>query len=205
MDYKEKYQQALERAKQGIKDCGDNEGRKKMIYNIFPSLAENEDERIREAIIQFLKVCLGINDKYPKEYSSESLREMISWLEEQKDKDALIKELGEYKTKYIQETIGEKFNERKNMQENKDDERLRKTTISFLKEFADQGYENAVECIDWLEKQKPVEWSEEDEKILMELLHYHESCLGCLATEERHKESRRWVDWLNSLKQRIGG
>ena len=32
-------------------------------------------------------------------------------------------------------------------------ERLRKTAISFLKDFAEQGYENAVECIDWLEKQ----------------------------------------------------
>ena len=32
----------------------------------------------------------------------------------------------------------------------KDDERLRKTTILFLKDFADKGYENAVECIDWL-------------------------------------------------------
>lgn len=32
-----------------------------------------------------------------------------------------------------------------------DDERLRKTTIDFLKYFADKGYENAVECIDWLE------------------------------------------------------
>ena len=36
---------------------------------------------------------------------------------------------------------------------NKDDERLRKTAIAFLKDFAEQGYENAVECIDWLEKQ----------------------------------------------------
>lgn len=36
---------------------------------------------------------------------------------------------------------------------NKGDERLRKTTIAFLKDFAEQGYENAVECIDWLEKQ----------------------------------------------------
>ena len=36
---------------------------------------------------------------------------------------------------------------------NKDNERLRKTTIAFLKDFAEQGYENAVECIDWLEKQ----------------------------------------------------
>ena len=35
----------------------------------------------------------------------------------------------------------------------KDNERLRKTTIAFLKNFAEQGYENAVECIDWLENQ----------------------------------------------------
>ena len=34
-----------------------------------------------------------------------------------------------------------------------EDERLRKTAISFLKDFAEQGYENAVECIDGLEKQ----------------------------------------------------
>lgn len=36
---------------------------------------------------------------------------------------------------------------------NKDNERLRKTTIALLKDFAEQGYENALECIDWLEKQ----------------------------------------------------
>lgn len=33
---------------------------------------------------------------------------------------------------------------------NEDEERLINTTISFLKDFADKGYENAVECIDWL-------------------------------------------------------
>ena len=37
--------------------------------------------------------------------------------------------------------------------EENNDERLRKTTISFLKDFAEQGYENAVECIDWLKNQ----------------------------------------------------
>lgn len=31
-----------------------------------------------------------------------------------------------------------------------DEERLINTSISFLKDFADKGYENAVECIDWL-------------------------------------------------------
>ncbi len=31
-----------------------------------------------------------------------------------------------------------------------DEDRLINTSISFLKDFADKGYENAVECIDWL-------------------------------------------------------
>lgn len=35
------------------------------------------------------------------------------------------------------------------------DERLIETTIAFLKDFADKGYENAVECIDWLKSLRP--------------------------------------------------
>lgn len=35
-----------------------------------------------------------------------------------------------------------------------DDERLRKTSIAFLQEFAAKGYENAVECMDWLKSLK---------------------------------------------------
>ena len=75
--------------------------------------------------------------------------ELVAWLEKQRDKDKLIQELGEYKVKYTQEVL-EKY---VNSMSNKDDERLRKTAIAFLKDFAEQGYENAVECIDWLEKQ----------------------------------------------------
>lgn len=36
-----------------------------------------------------------------------------------------------------------------------EDERLMKTSISFLKDFADTGWENAVECIDWLKYLRP--------------------------------------------------
>ena len=47
-----------------------------------------------------------------------------------------------------------------------EDERLRKTAISFLKDFAEQGYENAVECIDWLEKQgKKSSWKPSKEEM----------------------------------------
>ena len=76
-------------------------------------------------------------------------KDLLAWLEKQRDKDKLIQELGEYKVKYTQEVL-EKYI---NSMSNKDDERLRKTAIAFLKDFAEQGYENAVECIDWLEKQ----------------------------------------------------
>ena len=104
-------------------------------------LKENEDERIRKKLIEAVKgdmVVGGAKDK----------RRAIAWLEKQGEKDKLIHELGEYKVKYIQETLGKALT-----MNNKDDERVRKTTIAFLKDFADKGYENAVECITWLEKQ----------------------------------------------------
>lgn len=144
MNYEEKLNLAKEALKSGSYD-------KETIEYIFPELKESEDERIRKEIIKAIhNYAFRLEEKIPTEW--------LDWLEKQKNKDTLIKELGEYKTKYIQETIDKQLNKR-NMQENNDDKRLRKTTIDFLKEFADKGYENAVECIDWLEKQKPVELS----------------------------------------------
>lgn len=142
MDYEKKYKEALERTKELQHDnC--------WITSIFPELKESEDgenKRISKEITQFLKQNNGWN------------REWLVWLEKQGEKDKLIQELGEYKVKYIQETL-----EKALTMNNKDNERLRKTTIAFLKEFADKGYENAIECIDWLEKQVPID----KEKVLI--------------------------------------
>ena len=115
---------------------------------MFPELKESEDERIRKFLINVFEN----NDEVPcGEFNN---KEIIAWLEKQGDKGKLIQELGEYKVKYTQEVLGKHL---KTI--NKDDERLRNTTIAFLKDFAEQGYENAVECIDWLEKheQKPAD------------------------------------------------
>lgn len=109
---------------------------------IFPELKESEDEKIRKEIISILRNAYWTSNR-------NRFNELVAWLEKQKDKDKLIQELGEYKVKYTQEVLGKYIN---NMS-NKDGERLRKTAIAFLKDFAEQGYENAVECIDWLEKQ----------------------------------------------------
>ena len=107
---------------------------KNTLESIFPEL-KSEDEMIKKEIIEYIKT-----GTYHKKW--------IAWLEKLGEKDKLIRELGEYKVKYIQETLGKALT-----MNNKDDERVRKTTIAFLKDFADKGYENAVECIDWLEKQ----------------------------------------------------
>ena len=109
---------------------------------IFPELKESEDEEIRKEIISILRNAYWTSNR-------NRFNKLVAWLEKQGDKDKLIQELGEYKVKYTQEVL-EKYI---TSISNKDDERLRKTTIAFLKDFAEQGYENAVECIDWLEKQ----------------------------------------------------
>ena len=119
---------------------------------IFPELKESDDEKMRNFIINELACLRATNEKDSDRY--EELTNAIAWLEKQRDKDKLIQELGEYKVKYTQEVL-EKY---VNNMSNKDDERLRKTTIAFLKDFAEQGYENAVECIAWLEKQDKEEY-----------------------------------------------
>ena len=108
-----------------------------------------KEKKIREAILNGLIDCRDAPDLGWSNFGGISIDDCIAWLEKQRDKDKLIQELGEYKVKYTQEVL-EKYI---NSMSNKDDERLRKTAIAFLKDFAEQGYENAVECIDWLEKQ----------------------------------------------------
>ena len=121
---------------------------------IFPKLKESEDEKIREDLIQWV-------DEFPDIiWRGHYKKDIIAWLEKQRDKDKLIQELGEYKVKYTQEVLENYMNS----MSNKDDERLRKTAIAFLKDFAEQGYENAVECIDWLEKQGELASSQTNER-----------------------------------------
>ena len=140
----EAYDKALERARaiNNGKDVDVESGTTICEY-IFPELKESEDEKIKKDLIQWV-------DEFPDTiWRGHYKEDIIAWLEKQGDKDKLIQELGEYKVKYIQEVLEKHINS----MNNKDDERLRKTTIAFLKDFAEKGYENAVECIDWLEKQ----------------------------------------------------
>ena len=141
----EAYDKAIERAK---KLYGNG-----IAEEIFPELKESDDERIRRWIINDIRYNMNNEPLNNSEYKKKA-EKAIAWLEKQRDKDKLIQELGEYKVKYTQEIL-EKYI---TSMSNKDDERLRKTTIAFLKDFVEKGYENAVECIDWLENQGKEEY-----------------------------------------------
>ena len=152
----EAYDEALKKASASHKD--EDKHLKATLERIFPELKESEDEKIKNAILNHLKKMWG---NCQDDVCGVHVEDAIAWLERQGDKDKLIQELGEYKVKYTQEVL-EKYI---NSMSNKDDERLKKTAIAFLKDFAEQGYENALECIDWLEKQDEMHiWTIEDAK-----------------------------------------
>ena len=84
--------------------------------------------------------------------------------------------------------------------ENKD-EKIRKAIVKSIEEDS-SVYEQEVtreEMLSWLEKRKPVEWSDEDEenyKSLEKLLN-EASCYSCT------DGSKKLLNWLKSLKKRL--
>ena len=83
--YEKKYKEVLERAK-SIKDSIIASHNKEsasyytgFIDNIFPELAESEDERIRKWLIDLVKRESGFNGTFP------SQSQVLSWLEKQKE------------------------------------------------------------------------------------------------------------------------
>lgn len=86
MDYKEKYEQALEKAtiyhKQG------NEDMKLMMETCFPELHESEDEKIRKWIIEDIRFNMNNEPLNNSEYRKKA-EKAIAWLEKQ-DKKKLV-------------------------------------------------------------------------------------------------------------------
>jgi hypothetical protein len=87
MDYKKKYEDALERAKKNYKTAQDYlcegsqigvECLKNTLTTIFPELAESEDERIRKWLIAQLKIKIGDNATL-----NNMIYKALAWIEKQ--------------------------------------------------------------------------------------------------------------------------
>ena len=86
MDYEKAYKEALERAKKVHKYSSDIAEIKRM-EDIFPELAESDDEKIRKAQLDYWRSVGG------KEWHGVPVQEAIAWLEKQGAQQVVLDEL----------------------------------------------------------------------------------------------------------------
>ena len=79
------YDEALERAKSAIKDCGDNKGRIAMIESIFPALSQSKDEKIRKWLICGMN---ALKEQKNETFATIPIDDAIAWLEKQGNEPA---------------------------------------------------------------------------------------------------------------------
>lgn len=81
-----------------------------------------------------------------------------------------------------------------------EDERIRKELLRFIEcSIHDEQSEQRKAYIAWLEKQKPVEWSEKDESM-------YTRCIGILGKcymKELPQKVEEELEWLKSLSERL--
>ena len=195
--YKEKYNEALERAKEQLetaKGFDYKEGQiahdiRETVYAIFPLLKESEDEKTRKALISFLKSPF-VNENI----TDEKVAPWLAWLEKQ----------GDSPIKWNKNTGGNKPQENYSV--------LMKTTHGiaegewkgeFWFQYRWAGIIKDSEVLSWielsdLEKQGETVWSEEtdDDAWMNDIISKLENNLQLNKAE---------IDWFKSIKQRIGG
>lgn len=174
MDYKEKYEQALERCKKEFNFNNlaySHEEIKQRLEHIFPELKESEDEKIRKQILDCFKTMKQqgcFPSKHKEQYNS-----WIAWLEKQKERGPL----------------------------SKDEEYTLARIIEYLEDndcpsaWKDLLYN--VYTLPYQKEQKSAEWSEEDEKNFNTILNLmRDSDLSAQLTN-------KLSDWFKFIKKRM--
>ena len=226
------YDEALERAKQLYVDGMPQISRNTTEY-IFPELkGESEDERIRKAIHIYLDWLDGRNKDYqPK--GDYSIKDMIAWLEKQKEYEstdfeyvwdrtdcgALTSALDKYSKEAIINICHDWYDkgielERKSWLEKQGEQ---KPTIEMITSEESLGIDSETynkivdECI-YGEKKSQRMISAEAKEAMYDKPAWSEEdecfmteCINAIATKDgwSFKEKRKTKHWLESLKQRI--
>lgn len=155
MDYREKYEQALENIKKIKAANKDNKSLVDFIEYKYPELKESEDEKIRKALIQHIKYKVSVISGWRKE-------ELIAWLEKQGEQIDIVNK--EYWRGYREgkQLILDKYADLEKQDEQKpawseEDEKEISKLIKFFM-WEDTGYrftiEDCLEATNWLKSLK---------------------------------------------------
>lgn len=195
MDYKEKYKQALERAKESLNDGTISQNTIDYLYGILPELKESEDEKIRKALIWHLT---RVDNEIPlgayHSIDGVEIKDMIAWLEkqgEQKPTQEIEPFEAEHGKYYY--CIKDYFcGGRKQASKGDVVQALRGLPIMGLKDASEYFLPvSFIKCNS--------AWSEDDDWIKTKIMKVLLGSETFLTTEETNE----CVDWLKSLKQRI--
>lgn len=203
MDYKEKYEQALGRAKalyaKGAPDS-------LHLEEMFPELKESENNRIRKNCIHFLEL--------QKQHHAAifEIEECITWLEKQGEiineyEDKLDRCACESFDKGYKAALEKQSEQKPNFCHHEVD--LSGCSEEYRKAYYD-GWNNCNQQHSQLKVEQKPAWSEEDEKILETLINDTEKILFAIKQEEipdiMSGLSEIYIErlrWLKSLKERI--
>ena len=199
------YDEVLERAKEQIKECGDNEGRKKMIRNIFPELHESEDEKTRKALIQFLNDIKSISESGRTSWAvrkedAEMCNGFITYLEKQKESkhapDDLQKSFEAGQTSIVDNP--EQYGLYKKTEWSEEDKDYYDTIVRKLEIIGDDcGLSNNQ--IKFLREHYPSyysEWSEEDESELTAVIYCVSRAIKASENENERNSLLSAKKWL---------
>lgn len=185
MDYEKAYKEALERAKESLKDGGLSQNSIDYIQSIFPELKVSEDERVRKALIDFFNRGAengartnGVCDK-----------DILAWLEKQEMS---------YNKKDVDDAYLKGISDARNELEKQGEQIL----TNSAKTCKDEQKPQRMSIV-----YKPA-WSEEDEYTLNETIQHLEELIRIdkdkyCACNVRYYQ--RDIDWLKSLKERMKG
>jgi antitoxin component HigA of HigAB toxin-antitoxin module len=85
MDYKQKYLEALQKAKKLVRNDLDHVLYEEDIKGIFPEIDKEEDERVRNFLIGYFDKLVDENSEWG--LTKETRSRIITWLEKQKPKE----------------------------------------------------------------------------------------------------------------------
>lgn len=225
MNYEKAYKDALERMKSWARgehpECF-TEAQKAAEF-IFPELAESEDERIRKELLESFKYQQRESRTDKEWLNGIKLSEVVAWLEKQVEKDKLIKELGKYKVKYIQEVLSQQLEKQDNKTEEYIFRPIAGSTIDnaarqaidkvtngenivfsfngfYMKIYKGTTIDNIINSYnDFCKKQCKPMWSKEDEDNLNMAIYFMRS----ENTPYSPTDVEPVVEWLCGLKQRM--
>ena len=209
MDYKNKYNDALEKLQEALapKDGREISGlTRSCIEEIFPELKESGDEKMRKSVIYALR-----NGGF---YDNDKTDEAIAWLEKQESVEEIVARCkdswyNEGKIAGMAEGLSddekyqqgwhdalEKQNEQKSIW-HADDEKNLNAVLSFIEdEYLRRWLKDTIHK----EYDKSTEWNEEDERMMLSIEQVM-NCASLLNIVPQKIDKVR--TWLKSIKKRI--